>query len=111
MSVSWQASVWASAAPSATPNFAAPVYQRLMQAFGKRDLDIARAEQGKSIDLIKTLGEFGFLAASKNVMAMLGVDCGPVRPPLRNLTVDQRLALWERLSALDVFPRPLRRPD
>ncbi|MGD0038987.1 MAG: hypothetical protein ABSE84_01010, partial [Isosphaeraceae bacterium] len=45
------------------------------------------------------------------IMAMLGVDCGPVRPPLRNLTVDQRLALWERLSALDVFPRPLRRPD
>jgi N-acetylneuraminate lyase len=98
-------------AVGSTYNFAAPVYQRLMQAFGKRDLDIARAEQGKSIDLIKTLGEFGFLAASKNVMAMLGVDCGPVRPPLRNLTVDQRLALWERLSALDVFPRPLRRPD
>ena len=60
---------------------------------------------------VKTLSEFGFLVASKNVMAMLGVDCGPVRPPLRNLTVDQRLALWERLSALDVFPRPLRRPD
>ena len=97
-------------AVGSTYNFAAPVYQRLMQAFGKRDLDIARAEQGKSIDLIKTLGEFGFLAASKNVMAMLGVDCGPVRPPLRNLTADQRLALWARLSALDVFPRPLRRP-
>src|SRR5208337_4456287 len=84
-----------------TFNFAAPVYQRLMQAFGKRDLDIARAEQGKSIDLIKTLGEFGFLAASKNVMAMLGVDCGPVRPPLRNLTIDQRLALWQRLTELE----------
>jgi len=98
-------------AVGSTYNFAAPVYQRLMQAFGKHDLETARAEQGKSIDLIKTLGEFGFLAASKNVMAMLGVDCGPVRPPLRNLTIDQRLALWQRLSALDVFPRPLKRPD
>jgi N-acetylneuraminate lyase len=98
-------------AVGSTYNFAAPVYQRLMRAFGRHDLQTARAEQGKSIDLIKTLSEFGFLAASKSVMAMLGVDCGPVRPPLRNLTIDQRLALWERLAALDVFPRPLKRPD
>jgi N-acetylneuraminate lyase len=97
-------------AVGSTYNFAAPVSQRLMQAFEKHDLETARTEQGKSIDLIKALGEFGFLAASKSVMAMLGVDCGPVRPPVRNLTIGQRLALWERLSALDVFPRPLRRP-
>jgi N-acetylneuraminate lyase len=93
-----------------TFNFAAPVYQRLMRAFGEHDLEAARAEQGKAIDLIKTLSEFGFLAASKSVMAMLGVDCGPVRPPLRNLTSDERLVLWERLSVLDVFPHSLRKP-
>jgi N-acetylneuraminate lyase len=98
-------------AVGSTYNFAAPVYRRLMQAFDKHDLQTARVEQGRSIDLIKTLSEFGFLAASKSVMAMLGVDCGPVRPPLRNLTADQRLALWKRLSVLDVFPRPLKRPD
>ncbi len=97
-------------AVGSTYNFAAPVYQRLMQAFDKHDLQTARAAQGKSIDLIKTLGEFGFMAAAKAVMAMLGVDCGPVRPPLRNLTTEQQLALWERLFALDVFPRPLLRP-
>ena len=94
-----------------TYNFAAPVYQRLMRAVGEQDLETARCEQGKAIDLVKTLNEFGFLAASKSVMAMLGVDCGPVRPPLRNLTIGQRLDLWERLSALDVFPRILSRPE
>lgn len=93
-----------------TYNFAAPVYQRLIKAFEKHDLEAARAFQGQSIDLIKILGEFGFLAASKSVMAMLGVDCGPVRPPVRNLTLQERQALWERLRPLDVFPRPLRRP-
>jgi N-acetylneuraminate lyase len=97
-------------AVGSTYNFAAPVSQRLMRAFEKHDLETARTEQGKSIDLIKALGEFGFLAASKSVMAMVGVDCGPVRPPVRSLTIDQRVVLWERLSALDVFPRPLRRP-
>jgi N-acetylneuraminate lyase len=97
-------------AVGSTYNFAAPVYQRLMRAFENHDLETARAEQGKSIDLIKTLAQFGFLAASKSVMAMLGVDCGPVRSPVRNLTSDQRIALWDRLSTLDIFPRSLQRP-
>lgn len=90
-----------------TYNFAAPVYQGLMRAFARNDLEAARAAQGRSIDLINILGDFGFLAASKCVMTMLGVSCGPVRPPLRNLTAPERLALWQKISALDVFPRPL----
>ena len=93
-----------------TYNFAAPVYQALMRAFERHDLEAARTLQGKSIDLIKALGEFGFLAATKSVMAMLGVDCGPVRPPVRNLTTEQRIALWERIAPLDIYPRPLKRP-
>jgi N-acetylneuraminate lyase len=97
-------------AVGSTYNFAAPVYRRLMRHFHTHDLQSARVEQGKSIDLIKILANFGFLAASKCVMAMLGVDCGPVRPPVHNLTLKERLTLWERLSPLDVFPTPLQRP-
>jgi N-acetylneuraminate lyase len=97
-------------AVGSTYNFAAPVYQRLMQAFDKHDLETARAEQGKAIDMIKALCDFGFLPASKCVMAMLGVDCGPVRPPIRNLTREHRVHLWDRLSALDVFSGTLQKP-
>ena len=98
-------------AVGSTFNFAAPVYRRLIRHFDDQDLTSARLEQGKSIDLIKVLSTFGFLAASKCVMAMLGVDCGPVRSPVRNLTLQERQTLWERLSPLDVFPAPLRRPE
>ena len=28
--------------------------------------------------MIEVLGKFGFMAASKAVMALIGVDCGPV---------------------------------
>ncbi|WP_165244949.1 dihydrodipicolinate synthase family protein [Paludisphaera soli] len=94
-----------------TYNFAAPVYHRIREAFQKGDFEAARREQGHSIDLVKALAAFGFLAASKAAMAMVGVDCGPVRLPVRELTRDQKLALWERLSPLDVFPRPLRKPE
>jgi N-acetylneuraminate lyase len=98
-------------AVGSTYNFAAPVYQRIQAAFDKGDLTTARAEQAKSVALVRTLGEFGYLAASKALMAMLGVDCGPIRPPLRNLTRPERETLWERLAPLDVFPRKLSRPE
>lgn len=94
-----------------TYNFAAPVYHRIREAFERGDFETARREQGKSIDLVKALAAFGFLAASKAVMAMVGADCGPTRPPVRDLSREQRLALWERLAPLDVFPRPLRKPE
>jgi N-acetylneuraminate lyase len=98
-------------AVGSTYNFAAPAYQRLIRAFEKHDLAAARDEQGRSIDLIKTLCDFGFLPASKCVMAMLGVDCGPVRSPVRNLSREHKRELYSRLSPLDVFPRSLMSPD
>ncbi|QEH33872.1 N-acetylneuraminate lyase [Aquisphaera giovannonii] len=97
-------------AVGSTYNFAAPLYQRLTRAFEARDLIAARELQGRSIDLIKTLRKHGFLAASKAVMGMLGVDCGPVRAPLRSLSLDERVAIYEAIAPLDAFPRPLERP-
>ena len=41
-----------------------------------------------------------FLPAAKSVMAMVGVDCGPVRPPLANLTAEQVEAVREGLARL-----------
>jgi N-acetylneuraminate lyase len=98
-------------AVGSTYNFAAPVYRRIQAAFDAGDLATARAEQAKSVALVRTLGDFGYLAASKALMAMLGVDCGPIRSPLRNLTKPELGKLWERLAPLDVFPRKLSRPE
>ena len=94
-----------------TFNFAAPLYQRIEAAFVRGDHETARLEQAKSIALVKSLAAFGYLGASKGVMGMLGVDCGSTRPPLRSPSREERLAIWERISPLDVFPRPLRRPE
>ena len=58
--------------------------------------------------MVKTLASFGFLPASKAVMALVGVDCGPVRPPLHNLAAPQIDALIGKLMSFDVFARPLK---
>jgi N-acetylneuraminate lyase len=84
-------------------NFAAPVYQRLIQAFQRGDLDTARREQLRSVKLVKLLAGYGYFAAAKQVMRMLGVDVGPARLPMANLTDEQIKELRARLEALGFF--------
>ncbi len=96
-------------AVGATYNFAAGHYQRLMRSFERGDLEEARARQAEAATLVQVLGNYGFLAASKVVMGLMGVDCGPVRPPLRNLTCAEAASLARALEAFDLFSRPLSR--
>ncbi len=98
-------------AVGSTYNFAGRHYERLVHAFEIDDLAAARRAQLRATELVKTLAGFGFMAASKAVMAMVGVDCGPVRAPLRNLTAEQLAALADKLARLDVCSRPLARGE
>jgi N-acetylneuraminate lyase len=79
-------------------NFAAPIYQRIIAAFNKGDLETARREQTKSVAMVKQLAAFGFFPAAKSLMARLGLDCGPVRPPLRPIDAEQLRRLNETLA-------------
>jgi N-acetylneuraminate lyase len=94
-----------------TYNFAAGHYRGLMRAFARGDLDEARARQIEAATMIQSLGKYGFLAATKAVMGLIGVDCGPVRPPLHNLSGQERASLAKELQAFDLFSRPLSRAE
>ncbi len=84
-------------------NFAAPLYHRLIRAFAAGDLATARREQLRSVHLIGLLARYGYLAASKAVMGMLGVPVGPTRLPLEPLTDEQVAGLRQELEALGFF--------
>ena len=84
-------------------NFAAPIYQRLMDAFSRDDLERARAEQQRSLRLIDLVASLGYMGAAKCVMGMLGVDVGPARLPNTNLTAEQVKALKKGLDELGFF--------
>ena len=98
-------------AVGATYNFAGPHYRRLMDAFRAGDLKTARALQYQAARMIRVLIEFGFSSASKAVMALIGVDCGPVRSPLRSLSPQQVDSLAQKLASFDLFARPLKRVE
>lgn len=71
----------AEGAVGSTYNFAAPIYHRLIEAFHRGDLATARAEQFRSVQLVELLSGYGYMAAAKAVMGILGVDVGPPRLP------------------------------
>jgi len=87
-------------AVGSTYNYDAPIYRRLIAAYDAGDLPTARAEQAAAQRAIDVLIRFGGLPAGKTILKLRGVDCGPVRSPLRNLTSDQIAALEKALSSL-----------
>jgi N-acetylneuraminate lyase len=102
----------AQGAVGSTYNYAAPLYQRLMEAHHTSDTRSARTLQDQAIRMIAICNGIGVthLAASKALMSMLGVDCGPVRLPLRQPTPAELTLLRGKLEAegfFDFASRPL----
>ncbi|MBI1322974.1 N-acetylneuraminate lyase [bacterium] len=89
-------------------NIAAPLYLRIMSAFDRGDHVLARADQTTSVAMVNLLASHGYLPASKFVMSLKGVDCGPVRLPLRNLDDDARNRIAEGMEKLGLIPQTTR---
>lgn len=84
-------------------NFGAPIYQRMIRAFEHGDLETARREQFRSVQLIKVLASRGYMASAKALMAMLQVNVGPPRLPNARLTPEQSRSLRTELEGLGFF--------
>jgi len=96
-------SIGAHGAIGTSYNFAAPIFHRLLHAFRAGQLDKARREQLRAVQLIQLFAGYGVLAATKSVMCMLGVDVGPARPPHGNPTAEQTTKLRDELEKLGFF--------
>ncbi len=93
----------ATGAVGSSYNFAAPIYQRLWHAYAAGDLEEARREQWRSVQLIEVLASFGYMGAAKCVMGMLGVPVGTPRLPNASLPAARQTELRERLEQLGFF--------
>ncbi len=84
-------------------NFAAALYHRVLAAHAAGDLDEARRRQKLSLQMIETIAARGYMHSAKAVMNMAGVDCGPARPPLPQVSDTDRETLRSELEALGFF--------
>jgi N-acetylneuraminate lyase len=100
-------------AVGSTYNFAAPLYQRLWKCFAAGDIQAAREEQFRSVQLIRLLASYGYMGAAKALMGMLGVDVGPARLPQGNPAAEQVSRLRGELERLGFFDwiRPVSGPS
>lgn len=90
-------------AVGSTYNFAARIYQEVIRALRAGDLAAARRAQGRAIELVRTFSKYGGVAAQKAIMKMRGLDCGPVRPPLKDLSPAAYRQLEQELTALGIL--------
>jgi N-acetylneuraminate lyase len=79
------------------------LYHSVVSAFAAGHLEEARERQARAIALIRLLSRSQFMAASKALVSIVGIDCGPVRPPLRPLNGRETARLQEELEAIGFF--------
>lgn len=97
-------SMGARAAVGSTYNYIAPLYQQIINAFQNGDMDIARQYQSQSVQFIEILIRYGGgVIGGKPVMKMIGLDCGPLRTPARNLTANELSQYEKELEEIGFF--------
>jgi len=67
------------------------------------DWQAARAAQVRSIKMIRLCQEYGGLPAFKFLMSFAGINCGPVRLPMGNMSDDDKRVLRTKLSGSQVI--------
>lgn len=98
----------ATGAVGSTYNYMPSVYHRVIEAFKDRDFDTARRWQMLAVRIIAVMCRHGGLPAGKTMMGMIGLDCGPVRSPLKNLTPEESESLRRELELVG-FPAQIPR--
>ena len=82
-----------------TYNYSAPVYNRVIAAFGRGDMPAAMREMTRARECVQILEDFGGAPAGKAMLKLCGVDCGPMRLPLRTLSPERFAQLQAALEA------------
>ena len=96
--------VGARGAVGSTYNFAAPLYHRILAEAAADPAEASRL-QAIAVQMIQAFLDCGAnpLAAMKAHMKRLGVDCGPARLPLDNLSAAQTVRLEAALVASGLY--------
>jgi N-acetylneuraminate lyase len=87
-----------------TYNHAMGIYIDMKKAFLKGDMETARSLQAKSQAFINVLIRYrGNVVAGKRIMKFLGLDCGPNRVPIQNISDKEEQSLKSELEKTGFF--------
>ena len=99
----WFAGALACGAKSAigsTYNYAAPLYYAIWEAYRQGDQAAIDRGMAKVCRIVDLLVKYGGVVGGKAMMAIHGLDMPTVRPPLTNLTPEQRKDCADTVAAI-----------
>lgn len=89
-----------------TYNFIPNIYYQMLEAFEKKDISQARKLQLFSVQVNDIMARYGGgIIAGKVIEKLVGIDCGPCRAPLRNLTQAEVTSMQQELEAIGFFEK------
>lgn len=86
-----------------TYNYMSSIYLDMLKAYHAGEFKKLTALQGEADAIYKILLSYNGVTSGKEVMRYAGVDCGPVRRPLRPLTAADRETIHKRLNGTTFF--------
>jgi len=87
-----------------TYNHCFSLYMDMSTAYKQKDMERCRELQHKSHQFCEILGKYrGNLMGGKRIMKFLGMDCGPNRLPLQNISDQEEEAIKMELEAIGFF--------
>ena len=84
----------------ATYNVMPKLFQKIYASFRAGDLKAAQESQFKANKLIEILLKFGVLTGVKDILAMLGYDCGYCTYPMKRFTEEEQAAFCKALKEI-----------
>jgi N-acetylneuraminate lyase len=86
-----------------TYNYMGDIYFKMLEAYHSGNFERLTTLEAEATAIYKILNDYNSLIAGKEVMRLIGVDCGPVRKPLSPLKASDIAALQERLQKTSFF--------
>lgn len=85
-------------------NLIPEIYQEIMNAYKAGEMELARTFQLRSVDFVKLMLKYeNSVVSTKTMLNLAGLNLGPCRLPLRNLSEQEVRSLEEDLKVLDFF--------
>ncbi|MEP6733957.1 MAG: dihydrodipicolinate synthase family protein [Chryseolinea sp.] len=94
-----------------TYNYMYPYYQRMLKAYLQGDTATVMTLQAEADAIYRVLTIHNGIIAGKEIMRLIGVDCGPVRIPLQKLDQAGKDAIFQKLKKTSFFESVVSKKD
>ncbi|HEU5148642.1 MAG TPA: dihydrodipicolinate synthase family protein [Chryseosolibacter sp.] len=86
-----------------TYNYMGDIYFRMLDAYHAGNFEKLTTLEAEATRIYSILNDYNSLVAGKEIMRQIGIDCGPVRKPLKNLKAAENAIMVQRLRKTSFF--------